>query len=211
MAVPNLELNEDEKKPADVSEIVNAYKPPTFKHKKKKWEPKKWEAIFDEMVLMSCSGKGQTEIARRFGYTVRHVNAILNCKHAQVTKRLILDKLQKTIETTLDQRIAGIKDKALTRIMQVLSDEGLLTTAPFQVFDRSVNVLKGTGVLKEVSSPTGGDQFKGNIFINAEDAKGIREGLAVANEAKKLNAPSSPVNNKIEIDVTESEPKPTDR
>lgn len=204
MAASNIEEQErfnepDVQKPADVSEIVNAYKPPTFKHKKKKWEPKKWEPIFDEMILMACSGKTQYEIARRFGYTRDHVNVILNTKQAQVTKRIILSKLQETVAQTIEQRIAGIKDKALTRVMQVLSDEGLLQTAPFQVFDRSVTVLKGAGVLKEATSTGSGDQFKGNIFINADDAKGIREGLAVANEAKRLNAPKSP----NEIDVTE--------
>lgn len=207
MAVPNVKLeqvNEEENsppKPADVSEIVNAYKPPVFKHKKKRWEPKKWEPLFDEMILMSCLGKSQIEIARRFGYTTRHVNAIINCKQAQVTKRIILSKLQETIAQTIEQRIAGIKDKALTRISQVLSDDTLLETAPMAVFDRSVTVLKGTGVLKESASGGSGD-VKGNIFINADDLKGIREGLAVANDAKRLNAPKEA----IEINVTE----PTD-
>lgn len=201
MAAPNVKLEQvDEAKPADVSEIVNAYKPPTFKHKKKRWEPKKWEPIFDEMVLMSCLGKSQIEIARRFGYTTRHTNAILNSKQAKVTKRLILTKLQETIAQTIEQRIAGIKDKALTRIAQTLNDDKIFETAPMAVFDRSVTVLKGTGVLKESASGGSGD-VKGNIFINADDLKGIREGLAVANDAKRLNAPQD--SHKVEIDVTE--------
>lgn len=204
MAAPNIKLEQVDEdntaKPADVSEIVNAYKPPTFKHKKKRWEPKKWEPIFDEMVLMSCLGKSQIEIARRFGYTTRHTNAILNSKHAQLSKRLILTKLQETIAQTIEQRIAGIKDKALTRIAQTLNDDKIFETAPMAVFDRSVTVLKGTGVLKESASGGSGDVKGNNIFINADDLKGIREGLAVANDAKRLNAPSD---KKIEIDVTE--------
>lgn len=207
MAAPNLELTKEESnspKSPDVSEIVNGYKPPTFKHKKKKWQPKKWEPMFDEMVLMSCLGKSQIEIARRFGYTKDHVNVILNTKQAQVAKRLILSKLQETIAQTIEQRIAGIKDKALTRISQVLSDDKLLETAPMAVFDRSVTVLKGTGVLKESASGGSGGDVKGNIFINADDLKGIREGLAIANDAKRLNPPKE---DKVEIDVTE----PTDR
>lgn len=187
VTVPNVEENGKPLSP-DVSEIVNAYKPPVFKHKKRKWQPKKWEPIYDEMVLMACMGRDQSEIARRFGYTRDHVCVILNTKQALVTKRLFLDKLQQTIDATIAQRIEAIKDKALMRIAQTLNDDELYKQTPIQVFDRSVVILKGVGVLKDQPSGGSGGNVSGNIFINADDAKGIREGLAVANEAKRLNS-----------------------
>jgi hypothetical protein len=183
---------------ADVLDIVEGYKPPSSN--KKKWSPKRWEPMYDEMVLMSCLGKSNVDIARRFGYTKEHISVILNTKQAQVTKRLILSKLQETVAQTLDQRLAAIKDAALTRITQVLKNDQLMETAPMAVFDRSVTVLKGVGVLREASAGgSGGINAKNAVFINSEDAKGIREGLAIANEAARLNAPKS----SLGIDVTE--------
>lgn len=183
---------------ADVTDIVDGYKPPTSN--KEKWSPKKWEPMYDEMVLMSCLGKSNIEIAKRFGYTKEHISVILNTKQAQVTRRLILSKLQDTIAQTLDQRLAAIKDVALTRIKQVLSDDNIYQSAPLALFDRARDILKGVGVLRSEAAPgSGGITAKNAVFINSEDARGIREGLAAANEAARLNPPKE----KIAIDVTE--------
>src|SRR5258706_9458579 len=115
---------------------------------KKKWVPAKWESLFDEWVLRSVLGASNNDIAEKYHYSRQHVSAVLNTPQAKLLRRQLHDNLRKSIELKTEERIAHLQDKALLRMTQLVDDDDLAAAQPFAMFDRSVVILKGTGVLK---------------------------------------------------------------
>jgi hypothetical protein len=98
----------------------------------------------------------------------------------------VLESLHKNVEAKQEERLAHLQDKALTRMTQVLDDESLVSSHPFAVFDRSVTVLKGTGVLK--SENQGGINAKNAVFVGNDLIAQLLDGIKVSDEARRLNA-----------------------
>jgi len=152
----------------------------------KKWVPKKWESLFDEWVLRSVLGASNNDIAEKYHYTKQHVSAVLNTPQAKLLRRQLHDNLRKSIELKTEERIAHLQDKALSRMTAVLDDNDLAAMHPFAMFDRSVAILKGTGVLK--SDEKGGINAKNAVFMAPELVRGILEGIRMSDKAKLLNS-----------------------
>lgn len=166
------------------------YKPPHLKQKGKvaKWAPKRWHAMYEEMVALSCTGRSNKTIAEKFGYTEQHISAILNCPKAKMVRRDMLELLRKSVESRTEDRVRDLQDISLTRLTQFLTDDALYTNSPIAVVDRGLKVLQGTGVLRPESvAGSGGITAKNAFFISPDAAEGIREGLKMADEARRLH------------------------
>lgn len=186
MAAPNLKLDIEPTNSNDNGNDSRVRAPAVSNSKK--WVPKKWESLFDEWVLRSVLGSSNIEIAAKYGYTKQHVSAVLNTPQAKLLKRQLHDNLRKGIELRTEERIAHMQDKALARMAAVLDDDNLAVSHPFPMFDRGMQVLKGTGVMK--SDDKGGINTKNAIFMAPDVARGILEGMQMADKAKLLNASS---------------------
>lgn len=182
MTTPNLKLEPTNPDAVTGDERV---KVPAVSNRKN-WVPKKWEPLFDEWVLRSVLGTSNIAIAAHYGYTRQHVSAVLNTPQAKLLRRQLHDNLRKNIELKTTERIEHIQDKALSRMTQVIDDDQLAAAQPFAMFDRSVAILKGTGIFK--SDEKAGINAKNAIFLAPELAKGILEGIRMADKAKQLNA-----------------------
>lgn len=183
MAAPNLKLEVEP--PSTNGNGDSRVRAPAVSNSKK-WVPKKWESLFDEWVLRSVLGASNIDIAAKYGYTKQHVSAVLNTPQAKLLKRQLHDNLRKGIELRTEERIAHMQDKAIARMAAVLDDDDLASMHPFPMFDRAMTLLKGTGVMK--SDDKGGINAKNAIFMAPDVARGILEGMQMADKAKLLNA-----------------------
>ncbi len=101
----------------------------------------------------------------------------------------MLELLRKSVESRMEERVKDLQDVALKRLTQVLTDDRLYEASPFQVVDRGLKVLQGTGVLRsDAVAGSGGIHAKNAIFIGSEAADTIREGLKAADEANRLHS-----------------------
>jgi hypothetical protein len=152
----------------------------------KKWEPKKWDPIYEQFVAMSSMGLSNVAIAERFGYTPVHVSNVLNSIQGQRLKKIILDRLRATVSSSIPERLEDIADKTVDRLRDVVTDEELFKRSPFAVIDRGLAVLKGLRHLK-------GDAEHGNmnvekaIVLSNEAAKLITEGLEKSRQAEEIH------------------------
>lgn len=151
--------------------------------KSKRWVPKKWDPIYDQMVLLSCMGLSHKAIGDKFGYGQQQVCNILNTDQAKVLKESIINHIRET-GITLGDRLARIEESALKNIEHALTDEDIRKKAPLAVADRSIAFLKGLGKLE-------GDKQKEikntNVFIGENLAAKLIAGMDKANEAALLH------------------------
>lgn len=149
----------------------------------KRWVPKKWLPIYDQMVALHCVGLSNKAIAERFDYSDQQVCNILGTEQAKIIKGLVHKKMMAEIEDTGD-RFKKIEAAALRNIERVISDESMLESKPLALFDRSVEILKGIGKLKGSDNPT----VQNNVFnIASEHAKTLADGITKSNEAMMLH------------------------
>jgi hypothetical protein len=149
----------------------------------KRWRPKKWIPIYDQMVAMHCVGESNKAIAERFDYTPQQVCNILGSEQAKIIKELVHRKVLSELEDTGD-RLKKIELAAIKNIERVISDEGMLESKPLAIFDRSMDILKGIGKLRGADTPVN----QTNIFnIPAEHSAALASGIEKANEAMMLH------------------------
>lgn len=147
--------------------------------KSKRWVPKKWDPIYDQMVLLSCMGLSHKAIGDKFGYGQQQVCNILNTEQAKVLKESIITHIRNT-GVTLGDRLARLEDAALNNLEHALVNEDLRTKAPLAVADRSLAFLKGVGKLEGDKQK---EQKNTNIFIGGDVAAKLLAGIEKSNEA----------------------------
>jgi len=149
----------------------------------KRWVPKKWLPIYDQMVALHCLGLSNKAIAERFDYSDQQVCNILGTEQAKIIKALAHKKVMSELEDTAD-KLKRIEMAAVANIERVITDASLLESKPLAIYDRSIKVLEGIGKLKgneSLASQT-------NIFnISAEHSKSLIDGMTKANEAAILH------------------------
>ena len=148
-----------------------------------RWEPKVWEVNYEEIVIASTIGLSNEELAKKFNFTPQHISNILQTPQAALTRRRILDELQKRALDSIPQRMTAIADKAVQRLHNLLHDDERYAQSPFAVVDRGLQVLKGVGVLREEKNM----QVDKAIILTGEQSTDLLEGLVKANRAKDLN------------------------
>lgn len=157
-----------------------------------RWQPKTWKPEYERIVGLSCSGMSNKMIASETGYTPEHVSNILNLDYAEELRSAILAKMRDVNLKTIPDKLENVTNKAIERVQAVIEDDELFYNNPFQVVDRSLRLLEGAGHLKK--NVPAGTNIERAIIINGETASNLFEGLAKADQARKLNAA---------VDVTE--------
>lgn len=151
----------------------------------KRWVPKKWLPIYDQMVALHCVGLSNKAIAERFDYSDQQVCNILGTEQAKVIKDLVHKKMMAELEGATAERLKKVEAIAIRNIETVMNDAALLESKPLAIFDRSVALLKGIGKLEGEKGSTTVNQ---NVFnIPSEHTAAMIEGLNKANEAAILH------------------------
>lgn len=155
----------------------------------KRWQPKEWTPVYEQMVLLHCSGKSNIYIAHMFDRTPQIVSMVLNCDFAKKLKLDILENLRENVTVDIRTRLKVLSDKALERVESIITDDKHFDDSPFSVFDRAIKVLE---INKEIdgdkrSSIAGVMNVDRMILIAPEHSQILAEGLSKANEAKLLH------------------------
>jgi hypothetical protein len=150
-----------------------------------KWEPKVWRPIHEQIVYQHVLGKSNTEIAAEIGYTDQQVSNILNCTKGKQVKESLLEKGRSHFitETEKDQEAMVVAANGI--IKKVLTNEDWVNKAPLAMFDRSIAYLKAVG---KMTGDKIENKTQNNIFIGADVAKVLSDGLAAANEVIKRHS-----------------------
>lgn len=156
----------------------------------KRWQPKVWTPIMEQMVVLSCANYSNTAIATVFKCTAQHVSNILNCNEGIRLRAKIIDGIKVTSELSITDRLKDLATTAISNIETIIKSQNAMNEQPMAMFDKSIKVLELT---KHIESPKqrveGGINVNGNaiISIGHEHAEQLIEGLAKANEAAKLH------------------------
>lgn len=178
---------------------------PTGKNRRplKKWDPTKWEPVYDYIVVLSSSGKSNTEIASLTGYGPQQISNILTSQRGVQAKLQIIKLTRDKLTGTLVDRANTVADLTLKRIHALLNNDDLSEARQIQAIDRGLAASKIfiPESPKAPSQPTAINQgtiVQGNAIMIAPggvvpmDGKlisQIREGLDKLHEVKQLHAP----------------------
>lgn len=155
----------------------------------RKWIPKKWKPVYSEIVLLSCAGWKNTELAKKYDYTEVQISNILNTPQAALLRRRVLEDLQGRAIKSIPAKLEQIAQKTVDRLKTLLDDDEKFDESPFSVIDRGLKVLQGTGHLKrdEDDSRRGGVNVRNAVILTKEHSDDLIDGLKRAKEAELLN------------------------
>lgn len=150
---------------------------------KKRWQPKRWEPMYDQMVALSCTGMSNTLIAARFKYTPQQVCNILTSENGKIIKALVSKHIQESLMFDAKTRMSQIENKATEIVHATLHNNDLYEKSPLAMYDRAIKFLEGRGSLE---SP---EQKVANraLAIPSDLAAKLISGMVAANEAAKLH------------------------
>lgn len=168
----------------------------------KKWQPKVWKPLYEQMVALDVTGKSNVEIGQTFGYTPQQVSNILTCDKAIEIKFQIIKRINKKVGTAVGDKLAAIQSKTIERTYNLLHDDNLNQISPIAIIKTGLAVGKATGQFKDDTKPSdhssnnSGNSTVNNITqnLNVIGASGIAtliEALAKSDEARRINAPVS--------------------
>lgn len=120
----------------------------------RKWQPVRWQPLYEQFVMLSCLGVSNTDIAKRFDYTPQQVSNVLNTEKAREIQKFAVEHIRKNSMATTMQRIEMLSAKAADRIEAVLNNDELAEKSPFAIFDRSLALLRANKVVSSVGDPT---------------------------------------------------------
>jgi hypothetical protein len=154
-------------------------------HKKARWQPKKWDPLYDQMVALSCTGLSNKAIADRFQYTPQQVCNILTSDQAKIVKQLITEHIRKVASEDSAARLTRLEHAALKNVDFVLTNEELMQKSPLAIYDRSMAFLKGIGKMEGDKPQV---QQTTNVIIADDIAEKLLKGIEKANEAAILHS-----------------------
>lgn len=155
-----------------------------------RWQPKKWDPVYEQVVALSCANKTNKEIGTLLGYTEVHIGNILRSRLAEALKIQIYEKLRENVSKTIGNCMADAAIVAARRINDVLQSDELAAKHPLSIFDRSLQVLKVTrNVSGGESGPSGvvniQEGGKANIIITSEAAGQLKDAIRLSDEGRK--------------------------
>lgn len=158
------------------------------------WNPKKWKPLYDSILAQAILGVQNKRIAASLGIDPQTVSIILNSPAGQ-NRLAELQKLkQEAIKNSVELRLAALQDKALERVEKFINSEEIAVNAPVKMFDRSMNVLKGLGAMKQEVVPQPTTPAIGSVTVNTLNVTEhkdvltqINEGVTKAMEAARLH------------------------
>lgn len=169
----------------------------------KKWQPKNWKPLYEQMVALDVAGKSNVEIGLLFGYTPQQVSNILTCDKAIEVKFAIIKRIRNRVGTAVGDKLAAIQSKTIERTYNLLHDDELNKNSPIAIIKTGLLVGKATGQFKddprssEFGGSNSGNSTVTNITqnnLNLIGASGIQtlvDALAKSDEARRINAPVS--------------------
>lgn len=151
---------------------------------KPRWNPKEWKPEYERIVLASAIGLSGSQLAEKFGYTEPWISQILNSNQAKIILELIVRRTREYSLTTLPERLEKIHIKAFQRIESVINDDDMFERSPLAIFDRSVDLLKRGGVIKNDSpnlpAGTTNNVTNNTLIVNATQKEEILESLRLS-------------------------------
>ena len=160
-----------------------------------RWEPKKWHPVYEEIVMLSVMGYKNTDIAKEKGLTPVHVSNILNTPQAKLIIEIVLKKMEKKRELTVEQRLDRLATKAMDRVEEVIENDVVAEKNPLAMFDRALEILKGTKKIKTADAPT-----TNNTLIVTEDvSKQLIAALQLSDKARALHSGKQPVEVRADV------------
>lgn len=161
----------------------------------KRWIPKRWTPVYENIVALAVMGLDNVSIAKQFNFTPQQVSNIINTPQADVIKKLAIEKLRRSSLNTLEGRLDAIAEKAVSRIESVMNNEKIFENSPLAIMDRSMKLLESRGVMK----PEGQRDAQGNVINNTQNnvvvvPNGVLDkftaALAKSMEVKELDDPN---------------------
>lgn len=149
-----------------------------------KWNPKKWHPVYEDIVLQSCLGFSNIEIAKDRGYTPQHISNILNTPQATIIRTQLIKQIERKRSESIEARLEKLAYKAMDRIEDVMMNDEFANKEKLGIFDRSITVLKSVGKIK----PEGGMTVNNNtMIISDEGLKRIEAAFKLSSDAEKLH------------------------
>lgn len=127
----------------------------------RKWQPQKWDPIYEQFVMYSAFGATNKQIADKFGYTPQQVSNVLSSAMAQTVKEQISYKIRENLIDGIEKDRIGVIAKAHENIKRVLTNDELMEKSPFKMLDASMRYLQGVGEME--GEKKGGDSTTINI------------------------------------------------
>jgi len=160
------------------------------------WNPKKWKPLYDSILALAITGIKSVTIADTLNIDKQTVYLILNSPTGKEKLSELQRLKQAAVKNSTETRLAALQDKALQRVEALINSEEIAVNAPLKMFDRSMQVLRGLGSMKQ-DSPTADSSTAGspaaitNNTINVVADRALLDqlsvGVAKALEATKLH------------------------
>lgn len=178
-------------------------RPPGSKRRgMKKWQPKVWKPLYEQMVALDIAGKSNIEIGKTYGYTPQQVSNILTCDKAVEIKFSIIKRVRDKLGSTVGDKLAAIQSKTIERTYDLLHNDELAKVSPIAIIKTGLAVGKATGRFTDDAKTfdSGGNHSSNNTINNVTNnlnligASGIAtliEALNKSDEARRINAPVS--------------------
>lgn len=154
--------------------------------KKERWQPKKWEPLYDSMVALSCTGLSNKAIADRFNYTPQQVCNILTSTQGKLIKTLVSKFIQEELRKSVTEKLAATERRAHDIVAVVLNDNELLAKNPLAMYDRAVKFLEGRGKLEDPAAKKQ-NVIERTFVVPSDIAAKLVEGMHKSNEAIMLH------------------------
>lgn len=148
---------------------------------KKRWEPKEWRPEYESIVALSCTGLSNVEIGERYGYTKEHISNILNTAAAKKLREIITKNIRDKNTESIAERVAVLQEKAFSRIEKVIESDNVAENSPLAMFRASMEVLKGTGMMR----PDGSVHQTTNIAIQQVNNNTLQVGKDFLDDLNK--------------------------
>jgi hypothetical protein len=158
------------------------------------WNPKKWKPLYDSILALAVTGLKNTVIAETLKIDKQTVYLVLSSP-AGSAKLAELQRLkQNAVKDTIEKRMAALHDKALQRVETFINNNEIAENAPVKMFDRSLQVLRGLGAMKQEApsdpasvQPLAVTNNTINVVADRELLGQLNVGVAKALEAAKLH------------------------
>ena len=145
------------------------------------WET--WAEKHDAIVYEHLRGLGDSDIAKRFGLSMKQVRAVLARPEALAIESAFRQQIAEKISDSVGERLIHATTRAVEVIEQTLEEDLTPGTAAKAHQDRvAIKVLEGQGFLTK-----DGEASRAGESLTPHDVNRLVEALTKADESKRLN------------------------
>jgi ElaB/YqjD/DUF883 family membrane-anchored ribosome-binding protein len=165
-----------------------------------RYKPKRWHPEFDLIILDSISGLDNIELGRKYGYTPQHISNILSTEEARKVKERVRTAIDKEIQGGVKERLSKVGEKVLEHIERFVEDDNnLAEKRPFEFIDRAVRIGEKVGSLIGDVNKNVTNNIDKAIFLSADQAKGIKDGLFLSSKLDDIEPIIKPEETKFTV------------